>query len=85
MGNTNWLFFFFFFLVGERSKGLGQTWEDWEVCVIRVDDIKFENNEKFYRKKRVSVNLSGVTMHPSRVFNPLQNPVVMLGPVASLG
>lgn len=41
--------------------------------------------KSFVGKKSVCVNFGGVTMQPSRVFNTLQNPVVMLCPVASLG
>ena len=36
-----------------RTQGWGQTWEDWEVSVIRVYDVKFPKKsiKKYYEKK----------------------------------
>ena len=44
---------FFLLLWGGGSQGWGQTWEDWEVSVIRVYDVKFPKKsiKKYYEKK----------------------------------
>lgn len=46
--------FFLFFILGRGHKGGVQTWEDREVSVIRVRDVKFPNNQqKFTDGKQI--------------------------------
>jgi hypothetical protein len=36
----------------EVTRGGGQTWEDCEVSIIGVHDVKFQSNQKYFLKER---------------------------------
>lgn len=56
MGSTSWtsVFTSFFLFVGRESL---ETWEDWEVSVLRAHDLEFSSNQQKYYEKKETVIL----------------------------